>query len=62
MCVCVCALGGGVEEGQILGSSAELFTEVKRQEKYGGGGGGGGIVINKLQCLGWQLKMNEVKL
>ena len=49
VCVCVCALGGGVEEGQILGSSAELFT---------GGGGGGGLVINKLQCSGWQLKMN----
>ena len=41
MCVCVCALGGGVEEGQILGSSAELFTEVKG----GGGGGGGGLSL-----------------
>ena len=40
MCVRVRALRGGVEEGQILGSSAELFTAVKRQEKWGGGGGG----------------------
>ena len=40
----------GLRKVKILGSSTELFTEVK--------GGGGGIVINKLQCSGWQLKMN----